>query len=529
MRRAPYSYALEAPTKFVPCRDLHRTCTAFPQNLHIGRRALTRLTEQGRIYPSVLAPRRPFLPFSRPYRRRCLAVGAFLQLALAVTPALGQNTTPAGAFFRIFLLDGTTLTSYGDFARVGDRVVFSLPLGAHQGEPRLHLASVPAERIDWPTTERYREATKAAQYAATRGDQDFADLSAQVAALLNDIGLAEDPKRRLALAEDARARLSAWPAQHYGYRADEIRQILALVDEVISDLRAAAGESRFDLELVAGIVTPPALTPLPDPTLQESIVQALWAAEFADSAAERRALLEAAMGTLEIHASELPRSWTVATRARAEASLAYETSVDIRLARIRSNALASLERLSSRADVRGVERLIKTVRDEAAVLPASRAGEVHPLMELLESRLEATRRLRLARDQWEAKAGALRAYQRGMQKQLDEFGRGRPALDDIRALAGPGSDVLKTLERRLTRTSSEMALLSIPPDGQLLHALVTSAMQMATTAVQLRRSAVESGNIQQARDASAAAAGALMLLDRARQDVAHLADPPKLP
>ncbi|MGE3842289.1 MAG: hypothetical protein AB7I50_11935 [Vicinamibacterales bacterium] len=477
----------------------------------------------------MLAPRRPLSRFSRLLRPCGLAVALVLHLAVVIHPVFGQDRTAPGAFYRIFLLDGTTLTSYGDFARVGERVVFSLPIGAHQGEPRLHLASVPVERVDWPTTERYREATKAAQYAATRGDQDFADLSAQIAALLNDIGLAEDPKRRLALAEDARASLSAWPAQHYGYRSDEIRQILALVDEVISDLRVAAGESRFDLELVAGVVAPPPLTPLPDPTLQESIVQALWAAEFAEGAAERRALLEAAMGTLDIHVAELPRSWAVATRARTQASLAYETSVDIRLARIRSNALSSLERLSSRADVRGVERLIKTVREEAAVLPASRTSEVHPIIELLEGRLEATRRLRLAWDQWEAKAGALRAYQRGMQKQIDELGRGRTALDDIRALAGPRSDALKTLERRLSRAGAAMAALPIPPDAQSLHALVTSAMQMATTAAQLRRSAVESGNIQQARDASAAAAGALMLLERARQDVAHIADPPTLP
>lgn len=446
-----------------------------------------------------------------------------------MTAAVDAQAPATGAYYRIFLVDGTTLTSYGDFARVGERVVFSLPIGAHQGEPRLHLASVPAERVDWATTERYREATKAAQYAATRGDEDFARLSAEVAALLNDIGLSEDPRRRLLLAQDARKRLSSWPAAHYGYRSDEIRQILGLVDEVISDLRAAAGESRFDLELVAGIVSAPPLTPLPGPTLQESIIQALWAADMADGPSERRALLEAAVGSLDVHVSELPRSWSVATRARADAALAYETSIDIRLARMRSDALASLERLSSRADVRGVERLVKSVRDQAAVLPAARAGDVRPLIELLETRLEATRRLRLARDQWESKAGALRAYQRAMRKHLNELGRGRAALDDIRALAGPATSTLTTLDGRLSRTSLQLAAVTVPQDAKAVHALVTSAMQMANSAVQLRRTAVASGDIQQARDASAAAAGALMLLERARQDVARLAEPPQIP
>jgi hypothetical protein len=444
----------------------------------------------------------------------------------SIATAAPEDATP---YFRIFLTDGTTLTSYGDFARVDDRVVFSLPIGEVQGQPRLHLASIPADRVDWETTERYRQATRATQYAATRGDEDFAILSSEVARLLNDIALSDSPQKRLQLATDARSRLASWPAEHYGYRTDEIRQVLGLIDDVISDLRAASGESRFDINLVAGVVVPPSATPLPPPSLQESIVQALWAAEFAASAAERRALLEAALGAIDINRPTLPAGWATTTRDRTARALSYESSIDAQIASVRTSTLTSVERLATRADVKGVERILRAVRQDTASLAATRGDEVQALLDTVDARLNATRRFRLALDQWAIKADALRRYQRAMDRPLREFARGQSALDDIRNLAGPPADTLTSLDGRLARTATQLASLPVPADGQAIHAVLTSAVQLATNAVRLRRSAVTSGDMQHAWDASAAAAGALMLLDRARKDLTRLAEPPQLP
>jgi hypothetical protein len=461
-------------------------------------------------------------------RRPQRHLAALLGFALLVPPVVAAAEETSGPFFRIFLTDGTTLTSYGDFARVGERVVFSLPLGAFQGHPRLHLASVPVDRIDWTATERYREAARAARYAATRGDEDFANLSSEVARLLNDIALTESPHARLKLANEARTRLAAWPGEHYGHRADEIRQILSLIDEVISDLRAATGESRFDISLVAGVVSPPQVTPLPPPSLQESIMQALWASGFAASAAERRALLEAALGTMDVNADALPVAWRATTRERAVRALAVETRLDSRVTAVRTTAMAALDRLAAQADVRGVERLVRSVREDTAALVAERSQEVQALLETLETRLDATRRLRLALDRWAMKADGLRHYQRAVDRPLRDLARGHGALDDIRTLAGPPVDTLQSLDSRLERTASQLAAVAVPADGKAVHAMLTSAVQLAVNAVRLRRTAITSGNMQQAWDASAAAAGALMLLDRARQDVARLAEPPQM-
>ena len=56
--------------------------------------------------------------------------------------------------FRVFLKDGRSLVSYGELARVGDRVVFSMPtdVGAN---PALRLVDIPADQVDWDRTDRY--------------------------------------------------------------------------------------------------------------------------------------------------------------------------------------------------------------------------------------------------------------------------------------------------------------------------------------------------------------------------------------
>ena len=55
-------------------------------------------------------------------------------LVWAAAPAAAENTD--AVLHRIFLSDGDTLVSYGEYVRVGDRVIFSIPLGADPGATR---------------------------------------------------------------------------------------------------------------------------------------------------------------------------------------------------------------------------------------------------------------------------------------------------------------------------------------------------------------------------------------------------------
>jgi hypothetical protein len=58
--------------------------------------------------------------------------------------------------------------------------------------------------------------------------------------------------------------------------------------------------------------------------------------------------------------------------------------------------------------------------------------------------------------------------------------------------------------------------------------MMTSALQLAASASRLRRAAVGTGDMQVAWNASAAAAGALMLFERADQDLRQALEPPEL-
>src|SRR5687767_14726267 len=114
------------------------------------------------------------------------AASAFL-VALAFTGAAGAAASDA-VLYRVFLRDGSTLVSYGEFARVADRVVMSVPVGEGT-PPSLHLVSIADSAVDWERTERYADAARARRYAETRGENDFTLLSSEVARVLNQVAL----------------------------------------------------------------------------------------------------------------------------------------------------------------------------------------------------------------------------------------------------------------------------------------------------------------------------------------------------
>lgn len=451
-------------------------------------------------------------------------------VCVAVTLGTARLRAAAAAdvpppIYYVFLTDGSRVAAFGEWARVGDRLVFTVALGETAGEPAMHLASVPVDRVDWPATEQYRDGLRAAHYAATRGDEDFAVLSNDVARLLNDAALATDGAGKLAFAEQARRLLMDWPASHFAYRADEVRQILSLVDEFVSGLRAARGDTAFDLQLVAS-VTPPPLRALPAPSLRDAVTQALRLADLAESPADRVSLLRAADGVLA--SAPAHEAWVGPTRATVGRTLAEELDLESRYAALRTRTLASASRAAARADVRGVERAIARFREADTRLGNRRPDTVSAVLAALEERLDAARRLRLARDQWALLSGALQAYRRSVAGPMGQLWKSRADLDDVRSLAGPPAARLERLEKRIGEASRRLSAIVPPADAAAAHALVTSSTQLALQAARLRRSAIASGAMSVARDASAAAAGALMLMERARTDIDRVVRPPEI-
>jgi len=120
-------------------------------------------------------------------------------MAAALVPFPGTAAFAAddgATLLRVFLRDGTSLVSYGEPARVGDRIVFSMPTEASPNPP-LHLINLSAERVDWERTERYSDAARAAQYVKSQAELDYAALSSQLADALNEVAGTTDPAERL--------------------------------------------------------------------------------------------------------------------------------------------------------------------------------------------------------------------------------------------------------------------------------------------------------------------------------------------
>lgn len=449
-----------------------------------------------------------------------VTVLAASMLAL-VAPARAEEPP----LFRLFLHDGTVVACLGEYAKLETAVVCSLPI---DGAEATELVTVAADSVDWRRTEDYAASLRAARYGEARGEYDFAELSGEVAQLLNEVAQTTDNAKRLGLALEARRRLAEWPAQHFNYRASDVQQILALVDDAIADFRAAAGGQQFDLALVATAMAPPPAPLLAAPTPEEAVTTAVAVAERTRSAGERVSLLEAISRTIARLGERLPAGVRARLGALVGERLAHERRVDASYSKLATEVATRSRTAAARADVRGVQRALESVEARDGRLGRRRPERVAAILATVQADLDAARRLRLARDQWAVKLVAYRSYQRSVRAPMVELTSMAEGLDDIKRLAGPAAPTLARLTARATAALRGLTLVVPPSELAAVHALMVSAAQLAAQAVAARQDAVASGGMDRAWQASSAAAGALMLLDRARRDLEAAIAPPAL-
>ncbi len=364
------------------------------------------------------------------------ALAGILALSCLLSSTRAASAADDVTLFRVFLRDGTPLVSYGEYARVGDRVVFSMPTSAAKENPPLQLVNIAASRVDWERTARYAESARATHYVATQAEADYAAVSNHVASTLNAIAQTTDASKRLEIVRAARQELADWPQQHYFYRAAEVRQMLTLLDDAIQNLRVASGGERFDLSLVAWTAPPPRDPVLPPPTPREAIEQVLAAARAVDSPAERVSLLESAVASLNHDAAVLPSAWLAETRTAAEAAIARDVATDRAYQAFTQRTVAEAGRRARLADVRGVQRLLDDIPARDAALGRARPEAVDALIAAVQEQLDAARTFRLARDRWIMRASVLRKYRLAIAAPMEQLESLAPALEDIKALAG---------------------------------------------------------------------------------------------
>jgi hypothetical protein len=461
--------------------------------------------------------------------RRYFEMAPVLRI-LALLGCLAVMARPAAAgsevtLFRLYLLDGSILTSYGEFARVNDSVIFSMPVGGPAQEPRIQVTTVNAALVDWPRTDRYSASARYQRYADTRGEEDFRILSNEVALALNDIALSSNRQEALQIAEAVRRTVADWPRQHFGYRQHDVREIVAVLDQAISSLRAASGATSFELSLVA-MADSPELEPVAGMPNARQQVDEIFKVASMTKGAERVALLQSALGLIAesgamlSDARELKRS--------AEQQIRQELTTDRKYTALSQRMVTQAKTYASRAAITDIQRLMTRVPKEDAKLGNQRPEMVQAMNTAMQSQLFAARRLRLQRDQWLLRQSAYREYSRSVGSSLLLLVKSQGALDAIRTLEGPPPDRLLALRQQLSGGAERLQRMRTPEYLRSTHDLLVGAWRFAENATRARYDAIEGANAAAAWEASSAAAGALMMLSRVQSEIRTLLEPPRL-
>ncbi len=449
----------------------------------------------------------------------------FLALGLVAGLAGPASGAADATLLRLFLADGTALVSYGEFARLDDRVIFSMPVGGTSEQPRLQVVTIPATAVDWARTDRYSASARYQHYASTRAEEDFAKLSADVAKVLNEVAVAGDPKRALQIAEQARKTLSDWPQAHYGYRQRDVRDIVGLLDEAISDLRVSAGVSAFDLTFVAMAPEVPLEPVLGMPGPREIVGQLLAVAKFAQRSSERIALLQSALALLHEAGAAIGDT---RLRAAIEAQIRQELRIDEQYARMSKRWLESAAKASALARVKDLEGALERIARDDRKLGERRPDVILALSASVNAHLDGARRLRLLRDQWLLRRSVYREYERSVSGSVLQLVKAQGALTAIKRLDGPSPKSLTNLRGRLQGGAERLKRVDVPPEVRGAHDMLISAWQFAEMAVRTRQDAIGTGDMSAAWRASSAAAGALMMLSRLQGELRSLLEPPQL-
>lgn len=395
------------------------------------------------------------------WRLRRLGAPAAAGMLLVCAPPEAAAEADTAPFSRIFLEHGEDLVAYGDYARVGGRVVFSLPLTAEPAAAGAQLVGIPAGTVDWETTERYAESVRRARHAAARGD------AVQVVALLDG-----------------------------------------------ADAADAAGDG-VRLSLVAATARSRPMPLLPPPSLQEIIARALTVARLTRVPEERIAILRSAVAALGDSRSAVDAEWRAAARAAAVRDLDAELRSEAGYLHLGRTALDDAAAYAQRADVRGVRSVVDAVLERDGALGRRRPDYLSSLLAALDGHLADARAQRLERDRRQLRAEEGRRYGDAISEALRQLAGARALLDDVRLLAGPDAGALPALSGRFAETAGALGVRSPAAEAGPAHDLLRQAFTLAARAARGRYEAVRDGDLRAAWDAAASAAGALMLFDRA--------------
>jgi hypothetical protein len=265
---------------------------------------------------------------------------------------------------------------------------------------------------------------------------------------------------------------------------------------------------------------------LPPPTDAELVEQFVAAASIADSPVERIGLLRTVMRMIDRAIGMLPAEWASRMRKTAGGQLESEQKIEQAYNDLRTRTLDEAARLAAKGRAADLERLREKVKEEDRRLGGQRAGDIAALLATIDLQAATTIATRDAGKQFEKRAPVFRKYRRSTNGAFKAFNDAARALEQVKTMSGPPINTIGPMTKRLASVSKSFKKVKAPEELAPSHAIISSAWELAQNAFTMRVQAVSANNIDTAQRASSAAAGALMLYQRARADQLTMMEPP---
>jgi chromosome segregation ATPase len=194
------------------------------------------------------------------------------------------------------------------------------------------------------------------------------------------------------------------------------------------------------------------------------------------------------------------------------------------LSALRTRAEAARER----GDVAAVARLLDELERRDAQLGRRRPAEVAALRRDLESTIDAVKAFQAALASHKRQLAAARTYERRLAPLFDRFDSLEEHLTTLKEMGGITPGQISLAEAELLRIAQELDGIRPPESLAGVHTAFGNVVRLAQEAFARRRQA-RSSRSNEMREASAAAAGAMLLIEQVRADLAASLEPPVLP
>ena len=178
--------------------------------------------------------------------------------------------------------------------------------------------------------------------------------------------------------------------------------------------------------------------------------------------------------------------------------------------------------------MQGVEAAITALKTGDRDLGSRRRQSVDALLVELASVLDATRTHRAALDRYAHVRGSLLQYERTVRPVMSGLDGLTPVFTALREMHYMAYDRLLQTTGRIAAFRTSLDAIAPPADLADVHATLDSALKMASYAVGRRRLAMSIMSEVIDKEASSAAAGALMLSGLAREQLIARLYPPKI-